>query len=195
MAGQFGPDSIVISSYVLRYMLETPKADGLVSTKNIPDDTMDNKHATLSDLELGYLAAMIDGEGCIAIQYSGNSFGVNLKVTNTDENIIEEIQRILMKLGVNPLIRERVNTDNPKWKGWMEVYLTKQSLIKKTLEAILPYLKGKRARAVMMLRFIDRTIDREEAYIHMKALNRKGEPSETTREAPLLAGEDIVQAA
>ncbi|MDE1766564.1 MAG: LAGLIDADG family homing endonuclease [Thaumarchaeota archaeon] len=144
---------------------------------------MDNPQAT--PYEIGYLAGLIDGEGCIAIQKtSGNSFGINLKITNTDEHIIEKAQSIMLKIGVNPLIRDRVNTNNPQWRGWMEVYLTKKDNIKKVLEIVLPYLVGKYPRAIMMLRFIDKSIDREDAYWQMKAMNKKGESPETTREAP-----------
>ena len=153
---------------------------------------MDNTQATPTDFDLGYLCGMIDGEGCIAIQKNGNSYGVNLKVTNTDESNIEAVQTILLKLGVNPLIRDRINTGNPKWKGWMEVYLTKKSLIKKVLETILPHLKGKKARATIMLRFINNEIAREEAYWKMKDLNRKGQSPETIRETPDSLDEDIV---
>lgn len=156
---------------------------------------MDNTQAT--PYEIGYLAAMIDGEGCIAIQKStATAYSINLKVTNTDEHIIHKVQSIMIKLGVNPLIRDRVNTNNPQWKGWMEVYLTKRENVKKILETVLPHLEGKRPRALMMLQFIDRTIDREEAFWKMKELNKKGKSSETTREAPQkFVGEDIVHTA
>lgn len=179
-------------------MLETPKAPTLVPTDNVWDITMDNEQATL--VELGYLAGIMDGEGCIAIQQQKlaggrTGYGVNVKFTNTDTNIIEKIQSIILKLGVNPLIRIRGNEDNPNWKPWFEVYLTKSQNIQVVLNAILPYLTGKRARAILMLRYIEKQVSREEAFTQMKTYNSKGKSSETTREAPALQGEDIVQAA
>jgi intein/homing endonuclease len=148
---------------------------------------MDNTHAMPE--EIAYLAGLIDGEGCIAIQkqqLKNNKvgYGVNVKITNTDSNMIEAIQDIYLKLGVNPLIRERGNPDQDNWKAWFEVYLTKQAHIKIVLEAILPYLRTKKARAQMMLRYINKEIDREVGFQFMKQSNSKGKPSETTRETP-----------
>ena len=143
----------------------------------------------------------MDGEGCIAIQQqrtNGRRYNVcvNVKFTNTDMNIIEQVQSIILKLGVNPLIRIRGNEDEPNWKPWFEVYLTKRSNIKIVLEAILPYLRGKRARAIVMLRYINKQIDNDDAFDTMKKLNARGKSSETTREAPITRlDEDIVQAA
>lgn len=158
---------------------------------------MDNKHATPTDL--AYLAGIVDGEGCIAIQkanWQGKwQYAVNMKVTNSDPNIIEHIQSIYLALNVNPLVREKNNQDKPQWKSWFDLYLTKQSAIKTVLEAILPYMIGKKARAIIMLRYIDKTIEREDAFQALKTLNHKGEPSETTRETPVIQDEDIVHAA
>jgi len=180
-------------------MLETPKAAPLVPTENEADVTVDNKQATPQ--EIAYVAGLMDGEGCIAIQSQKLANGkvgyaVNVKITNTDPNIIERIQSTYLKLGINPLIRERDNSKNPQWKNWFEVYLTKQSQIQRLLETLLPYLVGKRARATMMLRYITKQICKEEAFHEMKRMNAKGESSETTREAPsVTTDEDIVQAA
>ena len=159
---------------------------------------MDNTHAMPE--ELGYLAGLMDGEGCIAIQQQKlakgkYAYGVNVKITNTDPNIIETIQSIYLKLGVNPLIRERSNQDVPQWKSWFEVYLTKQAHIKVVLEAILPYLRGKKSRAIIMLRYLDKQLEREDAFLQLRNANSKGKPSETTRETPPQVDEDIVQAA
>lgn len=159
---------------------------------------MDNKHAMPE--ELGYLAGLMDGEGCIAIQSHRQAngkmvYGNNVKITNTDANIIEAVQSIYLKLGVNPLVRERGNPDHPEWKAWFEVYLTKQSNIKTILEALLPFLRAKKARALIMLRYINKEIEREEGFALMKQANSKGKPSETTRETPTLLDEDIVHTA
>lgn len=180
-------------------MLEHPETTALVSTKNALETKMENEQATPA--EIGYLAGLYDGEGCIAIQQqckNGKRFNVcvNVKITNSDMNIIEAVQSILLKLGVNPLIRERGNPENPNWKAWFEVYLTKRSHIKRVLEVVLPYLRGKRARAIVMLRFIDNHIDGDDAFMSMKELNRKGKSSEAIRETPmsLTLDEDMVHA-
>ncbi len=151
---------------------------------------MDNKHATPTDL--AYLAGLIGGEGSIAMQkslYKGRwQYAIQMKITNSDPNIIERIQSIYLSLDVNPFLRENKSSEkNPNWKDWFDVYLTKQAHIKVVLDAAMPYLVGKKARAIIMLRFINKEMDREDVFQGLRQLNRKGEPSETTREAPELA--------
>lgn len=160
---------------------------------------MDNTQETSIELtDLAYLAGLIDGEGCIAIQKSKQNgrptYAINFKVTNSDPNIVDRVQSIMLGLGVNPYIREKNNQDRPEWKSWFDIYLTKGSNIQTVLRAVLPYLVGKRARAFIMLRYIDKMIDKEVAFQTMKTYNSKGGPSETTREAPAVRDEDIVHA-
>ena len=157
---------------------------------------MDNQHATPTDAEIGYLAAMFDGEGYVGLQRAVHrkrfiGYHARIGISNTDSNIIEKVQQIWNKLGINPHIYEKPSTVNPFRKVCMYIEVLKLSLIKETLEAVLPHLAGKRARAVMLLKFINNEIDRDKAYENLKELNKKGrpgEPSETTREAPALAG-------
>lgn len=146
---------------------------------------MDNKQATPTDL--AYFAGIVDGEGWIGLQKhfvkgKFTAYSPHVRVINTDPNIIERIQSIWASLGIEPYLNEQQpSTGNGKIVLYVEIH--KQSLIKKTLEAILPYLVGKKARATMLLRFIDKTMDREEAYQGIRKANQKGVSSETTREA------------
>jgi hypothetical protein len=141
---------------------------------------MDNQQATSSETDLAYFAGIIDGEGWIGLQkrFERNRFTTykpTIRVTNTDANIIERIQEIWLKLGVNGHLYE--TTQGPSvanGKPVMYLQIQKQTLLKKTLEAVLPYLVGKRARAAMLLRFVDKTVDREEAYQMIRAANQKG---------------------
>lgn len=180
----------------------------LVPTKNAKDITMDNKQATLQDTDLAYLAGIVDGEGWVGLQKrllkQWVTYKPALRVTNTDANLINRIYEIWETLGVSGHIYENeMSPSVPNGKQVMNLQLNKQSDILKVLNAIIPYLVAKKARAVMLKRFLDKTVDREEAYLSIRAANRKGAPSdlressETTREAPQVppVDDDIVQAA
>lgn len=152
---------------------------------------MDNKQATPTDL--AYLAGIIDGEGWVGLQKRLDRRWVTykpaLRVTNTDANLINHIYEIWERIGVDGHIYENEqNPSVPNGKQIMNLQLNKQSDIKRVLEAVIPYLVSKKARAVMLLRFLDKTIDREEAYLAIKQANQKGvgKSSETTREAATL---------
>lgn len=175
----------------------------LVTTKNAKDITMDNKQATLKDTDLAYLAGIVDGEGWIGLQKrllkQWVTYKPALRVTNTDANLINRIYEIWEMIGVSGHIYENeMSPSVPNGKQIMNLQLNKQSDILKVLDSIIPYLVAKKARAIMLKRFLEKTVDREEAYLAIKAANRKGIPldqresSETTREAPAVQGEDIV---
>ena len=160
---------------------------------------MDNQHATLQDTDLAYLAGIIDGEGWVGLQkvLARQRFTVYhpyLRVTNTDPNIIERVQSIWEGLGTNGHIYESGPQKPSVTNGKTVLYiqLQKQAPIKTVLEAVMPYLVGKKARAAMLLRFLNKTVDREEAFTEIKRMNKKGidksEQSETTREAPTQVG-------
>jgi hypothetical protein len=156
---------------------------------------MDNKQAMPTETDLAYFAGIIDGEGWIGLSKKFRKPWITyhpcIRVTNTDANIIERVQSIWEALGVGSHLYETTQSPSvPNGKPVMYIQIQKHQLIKKTLEALMPYLVGKRARAVMLLRFVDKTIDREEAFQFMKTANQKGishgKSSETTREAPEL---------
>lgn len=165
---------------------------------------MDNKQAT-SQTDLAYLAGIIDGEGWIGLQKRLNkrwwTYLPCIRVTNTDPNIIQRVCEIWDGLGVSGHIYETEQGPSvSNGKNVMYIQIQKQSVLRTVLEAIIPYLVGKKARAIMLLRFLNKQVDRDEAYEAIRLANRKGvrESSETTREAPLQmldVDEDIVQAA
>lgn len=148
---------------------------------------MDNKQATQTDL--AYLAGIIDGEGWIGLlkrlDRQWVTYKPTLRVTNTDSNIINRVYEIWENIGVSGHIYENEqNPSVPNGKQIMYIQLNKQSDIQKVLEQVIPYLVGKKARATMLVRFLNKSVDREEAYQAIKSANRKGVvvSSETTRE-------------
>lgn len=153
---------------------------------------MNNQQAT--PIDLAYLAGIIDGEGWVGLQKRLQkrwiTYKPTLRVTNTDSNIINRVYEIWESIGVSGHIYEQEQGPSvPNGKQVMYIQLNKASDIQKVLEAVIPYLVGKKARAVMLVRYLTKTVDREEAYQTIRAANRKGvgESSETTRETLELA--------
>ena len=113
--------------------------------------------------ELGYLAAMIDGEGCITIERGGNRrlngvTGLQPKVivTNTNEAIVEYVSNLFNRLGVTPYIKSQEIGYGTHPRRKRCYWVTIQGLTKtaKILNAIKPYLVGKLAQAQLVLDFI-----------------------------------------
>jgi len=158
---------------------------------------MGNQHAT----SLAWLAGLFDGEGSIQIRKDhrvrSGRFTPRVTLASTDPNIIERVQSIMMQLGVTPHVYEQ---DRAEYKKvCFHIQTNKRAHVRAFINAVLPYLVGKRARALMMLRFLDsldkRDVSESEAvFTELKVANRRGGPSETTRETPR-TGEDIVRAA
>lgn len=172
-------------------MLETSNSYSVVPTKNPNDETMNNQQATLTDL--AYLAGIIDGEGWVGLQKRLQKRWITykpaLRVTNTDANIINRIYEIWEKIGVSGHIYENEQSSSvPNGKQIMNLQLNKGTDIQKVLEQVIPFLVGKKARAIMLVRYLTKTVDREEAYQVIREANRKGvrESSETIRKAPEL---------
>ena len=74
----------------------------------------DNPQQTVSDLELGWLAGIIEGEGSIVLQVSKRMSRMQqirleprVIITNTDMQIIERCSEILQKLGIGKWIMHK----------------------------------------------------------------------------------------
>jgi len=125
---------------------------------------MRNQQAT--DIELGWLAGIIDGEGWLGMTLSKNHRGaptsirrtitvkVEMKVNNTDEAIITKTASILKKLGINPSIRI-LPLYSDKKKAIYEVGTKHMKTIEILINAVRDYLTGnKQKRADLILDFI-----------------------------------------
>ncbi|RKY38523.1 MAG: hypothetical protein DRP75_04355 [Candidatus Omnitrophota bacterium] len=121
---------------------------------------MGNQHPL--EIDLAYLAGIIDGEGCITIhrtaQRRKNSDGKTLQpmltITNCDSNIIARCQEILNRLEINGHLKSSSIRRPSSWKTcyWFTVSGFK---IKRILDAIKPYLVGKQGQCELVLNFIN----------------------------------------
>lgn len=59
------------------------------------------------DEAAGYLAAMIDGEGTVALPTAGRKYSKGVNVANDDEDIVEAVLEAAQMLGLTPFIEKR----------------------------------------------------------------------------------------
>ena len=111
------------------------------------------------DSDLGYLAAIIDGEGCITLDRTGKRrlagvMGLQPKVivTNTNRAIIQHVINLFLRLGVTPHVKGQLRRDMKSCYWVMVSGLTKSA---KVLNILKPYLVGKVAQAQLVLDFIE----------------------------------------
>lgn len=124
----------------------------------------------------GYLAGIIDGEGCITIGAGRKATCTNynsiIMITNTNKKLIDWLQQ---QFGGNYYkIPAQGNCKEAyRWR------FLKQKEIEKLLLAVLPYLIIKRQQAITLLEFVRLSKEnasqrREELFQWMKLLNKRG---------------------
>jgi len=126
------------------------------------DNTIGNQQAT--DIELGWLAGIIDGEGYIGFSRQNTkkvrSIRPDIQVVNCDPDVILKTRKILNMIGINPYIRERVH--NKKQVQWSRNYIlqiSKFSHVKKLIDTIGHLLTGeKNKRAKLMIELVNSRI-------------------------------------
>jgi len=140
---------------------------------------------------MAYLAAIIDGEGMITLERTGNrrlnnvmGLSPRIVIANTNEAIIQHIANLFRSVGANPHIRSRQEQNG--WKRCMWISVQGLSKCRKVLEAIKPFLVGKFAQAELALEFIrlrgDSQLAKGKPYgpaemsilDRIRALNRRG---------------------
>lgn len=123
---------------------------------------MDNQQTSLTDL--AWLAGIIDGEGWIGLSLAIDDRSktrrtvvvkTEIKINNTDREIIARCQRIWKQIGVNPYYREYKYKAKAYRKPVYEVATKHMTGVLKLIDATLPYLTGnKLERAKLMKEFI-----------------------------------------
>ncbi len=123
---------------------------------------MDNQQTSLTDL--AWLAGIIDGEGWIGFSLAKDDRSKNrrtvvvkteIKINNTDREIIARCQRIWKQIGVNPYYREYSYKVKSYRKPVYEVATKHMTGVEKLIKATLPFLTGnKLERAHLILEFI-----------------------------------------
>jgi len=123
-------------------------------------DSADNRQATVSEAEKGWLAGLIDGEGCIHVDVDPRG-GAHpyLTITNSNFAITEKAFDIWQRLGIGA----RVQTRQRQKEGWnpvKDVQVIGYKRLKPALIAIMPYLVGKADEALLLYRFVESRLSR-----------------------------------
>jgi hypothetical protein len=106
-----------------------------------------------SQLELGWLAGIIDGEGSITIVKRGPTFVPQVKMTNTSKKLIEKYCEILDKLEISYHCYGRQKEGNRKYQ-W-EVSVDGRPRVFKFVSLIQDILIAKKTQAEKTLEWIE----------------------------------------
>ena len=189
------------------YMLETPKTQGATDAKILEDEAMaEMGKQQVTQIEIGWLAGMIDGEGYLGFQAyktrnNHRSVSVELSITNTDEQMILRLQNILQRIGVNPYINNSTYKikHKPTHKNVWKIVLHRMNKVLKVLEIVNPYLTGqKQERGKLVLEYCQSRLvnyipgshhnimtKREARIVELCIAKQKRGTSETIRKAQL----------
>ncbi len=112
------------------------------------------------EVDLAWLAGIIEGEGCIyaylykhSILPNFQALFIRVQITNNDPRIIQKATRIMSEIGVGyafKLDKIRGNRNQT-----MIVIVAGKGRVKKLLTHIRPYLSGKSEQADLLLRIIE----------------------------------------
>lgn len=112
-----------------------------------------------ADTELAWLAGLIDGEGTIALSiFRGRGSGgvkTVFSISNTNLENLGNARPILRALAGRDLIPRPEKRSRSEWRPAFVLRTEKHSDIKAILEAVRPWLVGKRKQAELMLAYLE----------------------------------------
>lgn len=120
----------------------------------------------LSDLQVGYLAGIMDGEGTITFVYHKSKTNVNVlyspvvyicAVANSNPLIIEAVETLLKKLPIRFKVYSPKPEHNKKAKKRpYAIHLMGMNSAKFFLSVICKHLSGKKKQAELVLEYLER---------------------------------------
>ena len=130
------------------------------------DITIDNSQIT--EAEIGWLAGILDGEGSIILsntkvpvskeryQHAERiQYAPKITMVNTDPELIAKYVKLLDKLGVGCGVYEKNSVNRLGNKQQWQVMVSRMKSVKIFLDLLLPHLTCKKAKAELLLRFIN----------------------------------------
>lgn len=116
----------------------------------------------LTQCELAYLAGIIDGEGTITLERTGNRrmngvMGLSPKViiTNTNEDLIQHCLNLFIRAGINPHVKSQDKNYGLRKKPCYWITVQGLSKCKKILSVLRQHLTAKYSQALLILEFIE----------------------------------------
>ena len=142
---------------------------------------------TVQEVDLAWLAGIIDGEGCFSIFINNRkdainpSISANLTITNSNCLLLNRCKEILDALEIKYLYQDPKN-GHQRGRRVMRVKIKNYSSLKKIVELLLPFFVGKADQAKIVLEFVSlagqrgklRYEDRNILMNKIKELNRHG---------------------
>ncbi len=123
------------------------------------ENEMGNQQVT--DIELGWLAGVLDGEGHISMRSSTFKgeihYAVGFGFTNTSEELLKKVELICKKLGANLHWQRKAKIKN-RLQGW-DLATRKIINCKRVLAPLLPLLTSKKEKAEHALAFCERRLN------------------------------------
>lgn len=109
------------------------------------------------DIDLAYLAGIIDGEGTISIAMRRNdmTFSPWVIVGNTNIEIIKEVKKIVSEIIGREIRWTSYKPQSAKWKLCYKISVYRHDEVRGLLSAVRPFLRGKTQQANIMLRYLD----------------------------------------
>lgn len=151
---------------------------------------MDNQQGTVTDIEIGWIVGIFEGEGCFRLSKTqDNQFKPMLIMSNTNFEIIEEFVRIVSKLNVGCYIC------TPKvYKAYKKplkrVEINGILKVKKFLDFFLPHFHCRHSQAKILKDFVDLRLSKDHKepygsdeyslYYILKELNKRGTDTSET---------------
>lgn len=102
----------------------------------------------LSLLDAAYLAGFVDGEGTLTVIKDKNKKRVCLRISNTNEEIINWIKDIV---GNGHIVKR--TWQNKKWKDSFEYSLDGVNRVKELVSQLFPFIRVKKIQATIVLGF------------------------------------------
>lgn len=109
-----------------------------------------------TESELGWLAGILDGEGCIYLQIPPppNRHVCKVSIVNTDNGILSEVRRLLTELSIFYTERVKPSNDFTRHPA-ITIECNRQLEMYAFLSILLPYLKGaKKDKAANLISYI-----------------------------------------
>lgn len=133
---------------------------------------MINKLDTLSDLEIGWIAGILDGEGYIGL-HGGKYYCPLVGVANTNIHIIAKLCSLT---GIVHVSKHQPKGNRKLLYNW-EVSAVRDVIL--LLSKVSPHLIGKKYQAEILLEYcllkvLHNKVDKESYYLRLKELNRRG---------------------
>lgn len=121
---------------------------------------MGNQQETISDIEMSWLAGILDGEGSIGISRlishrKNATLTPRISIGNTNMEIINHVISILKKIPITMFIEKRQKVNNKNWKEAVVIQISHISGVKDLLNKVTPFLIGKKSQAVLLLSFVN----------------------------------------